>query len=141
MRRRKCRDQMGSEVGNVAKKSAAISARVGGARLYADRSTVVCLRDRERVAGAVARKDHDIQPSMAGNARENERKRTSEHIEKAKKLVYFSARIPLEIRNAIRSASVYRKNVGLIPASEQDITRVALTEWLERNQNAQNNRQ
>ena len=84
---------------------------------------------------------HDIQPSMAVSARENERKRTSEHIEKAKKLVYFSARIPLEIRNAIRSASVYRKNVGLIPASEQDITRVALTEWLERNQNAQNNKQ
>ena len=84
---------------------------------------------------------HDIQPSVVVSARENERKRTSEHIEKTKKLVYFSARIPLEIRNAIRSASVYRKNVGLIPASEQDITRVALTEWLERNQNAQDNKQ
>jgi hypothetical protein len=84
---------------------------------------------------------HDTQPAVVVSARENERKRTSEHIEKAKKLVYFSARIPLEIRNAIRSASVYRKNVGLIPASEQDITRVALTEWLERNQNAQGNKE
>lgn len=84
---------------------------------------------------------YDTQPSVLVSARENEKKSTSEHIEKAKKLVYFSARIPLEIRNAIRSASVYRKNFGLIPASEQDITRVALTEWLERNQNAQNNKQ
>lgn len=84
---------------------------------------------------------YDTQPSVLVSARENENKSTSEHIEKAKKLVYFSARIPLEIRNAIRSASVYRKNVGLIPASEQDITRVALTEWLERNQNAQDNKQ
>ena len=81
------------------------------------------------------------QPSVLVSARENESKSTSEHIEKARKLVYFSARIPLEIRNAIRSASVYRKNIGLMPASEQDITRVALTEWLERNQNTQNNKQ
>ncbi len=84
---------------------------------------------------------YETQPSVLVSARENEKKSTSEHTEKAKKLVYFSARIPLEVRNAIRSASVYRKNVGLSPASEQDITRVALREWLERNQNAQDNKQ
>jgi len=84
---------------------------------------------------------NDSQTPVLVSARENEKKSTSEHIEKAKKLVYFSARVPLEIRNAIRSASVYRKNIGLMPASEQDITRVALTEWLERNQNTQDNKQ
>jgi hypothetical protein len=84
---------------------------------------------------------HTTQPSVLVSARENDNKSTSEHIEKANKLVYFSARIPLEVRNAIRVASVYRKNVGLIPASEQDITRVALLEWLERNHNGQDNKQ
>jgi hypothetical protein len=63
----------------------------------------------------------------------HEIKSASEHTEKSIKLVYFSARIPLEVRNAIRSVSVHRKNVGLSPASEQDITKAALMEWLERN--------
>jgi hypothetical protein len=84
---------------------------------------------------------HTTQPSVLVSARENDNKSASEHIEKANKLVYFSARIPLEVRNAIRVASVYRKNVGLIPASEQDITRVALMEWLDRNHNGQGNKQ
>lgn len=76
---------------------------------------------------------NDGQQSALVSARENEKKSASEHIEKSKKLVYFSARIPIDVRNAIRSISVHRKNLGLNPASEQDITKVALTEWLERN--------
>ena len=71
--------------------------------------------------------------STIDSTRANTNMLTSEHIEKPTKLVYFSARIPLEVRNAIRSVSVHRKNLGLSPASEQDITKAALIEWLDRN--------
>jgi hypothetical protein len=79
-------------------------------------------------------------PGLGGNkqfplmsARAEENMSASEHNRNTTKLVYFSARIPLEVRNAIRSASVHRKNAGLSPASEQDITKAALIEWLDRN--------
>src|SRR3954452_24864169 len=79
-------------------------------------------------------------PALDGNARSpimstgaEENMSASEHDRNTTKLVYFSARIPLEVRNAIRSASVHRKNAGLSPASEQDITKAALVEWLNRN--------
>jgi len=79
--------------------------------------------------------DEDKQSaSMSAGADEN--MRASEHTENTQKLVYFSARIPVEVRNAIRSASVHRKNAGLSPASEQDITKAALIEWLARNKQA-----
>jgi hypothetical protein len=78
--------------------------------------------------------DDDQSTIMSARAKEN--MSASEHIKNTIKLVYFSARIPLEVRNAIRSASVHRKNAGLTPASEQDITRAALIEWLDRNKQA-----